>query len=235
MSIEGFNNTYNCKDCLHCFKQNDAFKLMTETELISMNDARMEVHFKAGEIIYKQGTPLTHLVIIHSGYGKIYMESPRSRNLILTFTKAYDINGGVGVFLDRRHHSSLMAVTDCDACFIEVDAFISVLRSNKDFMEAYLKEYSERVLHIYHQFATLTQKNMESRMAESIIYLTNEIFRNGSIKNVSKQDLAELTAMTKESAIRVLKTFKDDGYIELVDHTINVLDKKSLEQIMKYG
>ena len=72
-------------------------------------------------------------------------------------------------------------------------------------------------------------------MAESIIYLTDQIFNNGSIKNVSKQDLAELTAMTKESAIRVLKTFKDDGYIELVDHTINVLDKKSLEQIMRYG
>ena len=208
MSINGFDNSYNCRDCKHCFKKNEAFKLLTESELDSMNNARMEVSFKAGEIIYKQGTPLTHIVIIHTGYGKIYMESPKGRNLILTFTKSYEMNGGIGIFLDRRHHSSLMAVTDCQACFINIDDFFRVLKSNNAFMEEYMREYSERVLHIYHQFATLTQKNMESRMAESIIYLTDHIFNNGSIKNVSKQDMAELTAMTKESAIRVLKTLR---------------------------
>jgi CRP/FNR family transcriptional regulator len=72
-------------------------------------------------------------------------------------------------------------------------------------------------------------------MAESIIYLTDQIFMNGSIKNVSKQDLAELTAMTKESAIRVLKEFKEDGIIEIVDHKINILDRKALEQVARHG
>jgi CRP/FNR family transcriptional regulator len=145
------------------------------------------------------------------------------------------LNGGVGVFIDQRHHSSLMAVTDCGACFIEIGAFKVVLRSNSVFMEAYLKSYSERVLHSYQQFAVLTQKNMEGRMAESILYLNNQVFRNGEIKNVSKQDLAELTAMTKESAIRVLKEFKEDGMIEIIDHRISILDQKALEQVALHG
>ena len=72
-------------------------------------------------------------------------------------------------------------------------------------------------------------------MAEAIIYLKDQPFNNGSITNVSKQDLAEMTAMTKESAIRVLKEFKDDGIIEIVDQAIKVLDKKALEQITLYG
>ena len=128
-----------------------------------------------------------------------------------------------------------MAVTDCGACFIEVSAFKSVLRSNTSFMEAYLKEYSERVLHTYRQFSVLTQKNMEGRMAESILYLNNHIFMNGAIKNVSKQDLAELTAMTKESAIRVLKEFKEDGILEIVDQKIHILNQKALEQVARHG
>ena len=72
-------------------------------------------------------------------------------------------------------------------------------------------------------------------MAESILYLNNQIFKNGSIKYISKQDLAELTAMTKESAIRVLKEFKDDGLIEIVDHKINILDRLALEKVAKHG
>lgn len=233
--MTGFVNGYKCEDCKHCFKRSPLFSLLNTSELDSLNDARMEVTFKSGEIIYKQGTPLTHIVIIHTGFGKIYVEGSTGRNLILTYTQRYDLNGGVGVFIDQRHHSSLMAVTDSGACFIEINAFKEVLRTNATFMEAFLKAHSERVLHTYHQFAVLTQKNMEGRMAESILYLNNQIFNNGSINNISKQDLAELTAMTKESAIRVLKEFKDDGLIEIVDHKINILDRASLEKVAKHG
>lgn len=230
-----FINGYKCLDCKHCFRKSPLFSLLTASELDSLNEARLEVSFKKGEIIYKQGTPLTHIVILNDGLGKIYLEGVKGRNLILSYTRTYELNGGVGVFIDQRHHSSLMAVTDCGACFIEINAFKAVLRSNSAFMEAYLKKYSERVLHTYQQFAVLTQKNMEGRMAESILYLNNQVFRNGVIKNVSKQDLAELTAMTKESAIRVLKDFKEDGLIEIIDQKISILDQKALEQVALHG
>ena len=230
-----FLNGFRCLDCKHCFKKSPLFSLLSESELESLNSARLEVSFKKGEIIYKQGTPLTHIVIIHDGLGKIYLEGSKARNLILNYTNKYDLNGGVGVFIDQRHHSSLMAVTDCGACFVDIGAFKAVLRSNAKFMENYLKDYSERVLHSYQQFAVLTQKNMEGRMAESILFLNNQVFKNGVIKNVSKQDLAELTAMTKESAIRVLKEFKDDGLIEIVDHEISILNQKALEKVAIHG
>lgn len=230
-----FVNGYKCLDCQHCFKRSPLFSLLTSSELDQLNDSRLEVSFKKGEIIYKQGTPLTHIVIINDGLGKIYLEGVKGKNLILTYTKRYELNGGVGVFVDQRHHSSLMAVTDCGACFVEISAFKSVLRSNPVFMEAYIQEYSKRVLHTYKQFSILTQKNMEGRMAESILYLNDHVFQNGVIKNVSKQDLAELTAMTKESAIRVLKDFKEDGIIEIVDHSISILDQKALQQVALHG
>jgi CRP/FNR family transcriptional regulator len=233
--MEEFINSYKCLDCNHCFKKSSAFKLLNTEQLETINNARMEVDFKKGEIIYKQGTPLTHIVILHSGFGKVYIEGDKGRNLILNYTKLYDINGGVGIFVDQRHHSSLMAITDCSACFIEIDIFKSVLRRNAAFMESYLKEHSERVLHTYHQFSVLTQKNMEGRMAEAIKYLNCQPFNNGSISSVSRQDLAEMTAMTKESAIRVLKEFKDDGIIEMENNIIKVLNEKALEQITHYG
>jgi len=230
-----FVNDLKCIECKHCFKKSPLFSLLNEEELDLLNNTRLEVNFKKGEIIYKQGTPLTHIVIINTGFGKIYREGTDGRNLILTYTKNYDLNGGVGVFIDLRHYSSLMAITDCGACFIEINAFKQVLKSNHTFMDAYLKEYSQRVLHTYNQFAILTQKNMEGRMAESILFLKNQIFKNGSIKHVSKQDLAEFTAMTRESAIRVLKDFKDSGLIEIEDHSIHIIDQKALEQIALHG
>lgn len=233
--MNAFSRINKCLDCRHCYAQNPLFHLLSEEELDILNNARAEVTFKKGEIIYKQGMPLTHLVIIHSGFGKIYIQGPKGKNLILSYSKAYDLNGGIGVFIDQIHHSSLMAVNDCDTCFIDVKAFNHVLRNNTAFMEGYLKDYSERVLQTYHQFALLTQKNMEGRLAESILYLKDRVFQNGSIKFISKQDLAEFTAMSRESAIRVLKDFKDEGYIDFQGKIIHVLDVKSLQKIAQNG
>ena len=230
-----FENGLKCLDCKHCFKRSEIFQLLSEEELEQLNSSRMEASFKAGEIIYKQGTPLTHLVIISIGFAKVYIEGDKGRDLILSYTKSLEINGGIGVFIDKRHHSSMMAVTDCEACFIEVESFKDVLRKNPDFMEAYMKDHAEKMLHTYNQFTVLTQKNMEGRMAEIIIYLQDKVFNNGSISNIPKQDLAELTAMTKESAIRVIKEFKDDGLIEVNGKSIKIKDQKGLELIARHG
>lgn len=228
-------NTSSCEDCEHCFKQNPLFGLLNEDELKILNKTRVEVSFKKGEIIYKQGMPLTHLIVFRAGFGKIYIDGPKEKSLILRFTKPYDINGGIGIFVDHIHHSSLEASTDCSTCLIDINSFHEVMSSNSDFMKAFLKDYSEKVLHSYHQVAILTQKNMEARMAEAILYLKENISDNGSIDNVSKLDLADFTAMSKESAIRVLKEFKDEKYIEIKDQIIVVLDEKALQKVGQYG
>jgi len=179
--------------------------------------------------------PLTHLVIIQKGFGKIYIESTNGKILILSYAKALEINGGIGVFVDQIHHSSLMAANDCHTCFIEINSFNKVMASNSAFREGFLKGHSERVLQTYHQFAVLTQKNMEGRMAESILYLKDKVFQNGALKNISKQDLAEFTAMSKESAIRVLKEFKDEGYVDLDGKNIKILQEEALRNIALHG
>ena len=148
-----FNSEYKCLDCKHCFKRSPLFSLLTEQELDKLNNARAEVNFKKGEIIYKQGSPLSHLVILNDGYGKIFIEGAKGRNLILSYVKKYYLNGGVGVFIDYRHHSSMMAVTDCGACFSDINEFKSVLKSNSELMDWHIKEHLKRVLHTYEQFS----------------------------------------------------------------------------------
>ena len=233
--MAGIISEYKCLDCRHCFKRSPLFSLLNEQELDTLNNARMEVKFKKGEIIYKQWSPLTHMVILNNGFGKIFLEGAKGRNLILSYSKKYDLNGGVGVFIDHRHYSSMLAVTDCSACFIDIHVFKSVAENNLEFMRGYLKERSERVFHTYQQFSILTQKNIEGRLAEALLYLYQQIFDNHPIEYVTKKDLGELTAMTLESVIRVLKVFKDDGIIELADDKIKILNKKALEKIALHG
>jgi len=82
----------------------------------------------------------------------------------------------------------------------------------------------------------LTQKQMPGRVAGSLLYLAEEIYNtNDMMLDISRQDLAELSGMTKESAIRILKEFKDAGYISLDAQHFTIHDSENLEKISQNG
>ena len=228
-------NYKKCFNCRHCFKRNVLFELLSEEELDFLNDNRTEVNFKKGEIIYKQGSPLAHIVIVSEGMAKNYIEGPRGKNLILEIVKPYQINGGPGMYVDMRHHSSLMALVDTKACFIDVNVFKEVIRKNSVFAEEFIKCFSKNNIHTFGQFVTLTQKNMEGRIAEALLYLKNEVFKNGAIKHITKQEIADLTGLTKESTIRVMKDFRNETVLEEVGKEIIILDEAGLQKYADLG
>ena len=233
MSI--FKNDYKCLDCRKCFRRNELFKLLGDKELEIVNENRIEVNFKQGEVIFKQGSPMTHIVILNSGMAKSYIEGLRNKNLILNIVKPYEINCGPGMYVDNRHHCSLMAITDSDACFIDATAFKKVVRMNSTFAEEFIKHLSSKTIDSFQRFVTITQKNMEGRIAEALIYLQKFVYENGSIKYLTKQDLADFTGMTRESAIRVLKEFKDEGVIDEQDKEILLLNETTLAKYSELG
>jgi CRP/FNR family transcriptional regulator, polysaccharide utilization system transcription regulator len=231
IAMAEFLNDYKCLDCRHCYKKNSAFRLLNEEELGHLDNHRIEVWFKEGEVVFKQGTPLTHLVILNEGLGKIYVEGPNGRDLILNFAKPFEFIGGPGMHVDMRHHSSLMVLEKSGACFLEMAAFKKVMKGNPEFHEAFVADCSQRFLHVLNHLVVLTQKNMEGRIAEALLYLKNQVFGQSQIRLISRQDLADLTAMTKESAMRVLKDFKSEGLVEENANEITVLDEKALVRI----
>ncbi len=230
-----FINDFKCLDCRKCFRRNELFKLLKDEELEVMNENRIEVHFKQGEVIFKQGSPMTHIVIINTGMAKAYIEGLRDKNLILNIVKPFEINSGPGMYVDNRHHFSLMAIVDSDACFIDANNFKKVVRMNSRFAEEFIRYLSLKSIESFQRFVTITQKNMEGRIAEALIFLQKHIYENGSIKNLSKQDIADFTAMTRESAIRVLKEFKDEGVIDEKDKEIVLLNEATLSKYADLG
>ena len=229
-----FNN-HVCRDCQQCFNRNEIFQLLPEEDLEYLNGHRAEVRFKKGEIIFKQGSPLTHIVIISDGLGKNYIEGPRGKNLIISIAKPLEINGGPGMYVDMRHHTTLMALTDVRACFLDVNAYKEVIRRNPSFAEEFIKCFSENSIHTFNQFVTLTQKNMEGRIAEALLYLKNDVFKNGAIKHITKQEIADLTGLTKESTIRVMKDMRNEAVIEEEGKSIVILNEPSLIKYAELG
>jgi len=226
----------NQNNCVFCNSKSGIFKCLCTPELEALNETRVEVNFKAGEMIFKQGTPSPYFLCLTAGLSKIYIEGFNGRNLILGIVKPVEYILGPGIYVDNRHHYSAVAVVDSSACLVDIQAFKSIIRSNPDFAEEFIRRVSLQAIYNFDQVISLTQKQMPGRIADVLIYLKDKVYlSNPFTMSLSRQDIADMSGMSKESAIRILKDFKDEGIIKIDGSLIEITNVSQLLKISQTG
>jgi CRP-like cAMP-binding protein len=222
--------------CLVCSLRSPLFNYLKKEELEDITSTKQRVFFKAGETIVKQGAPLTHVISFTNGLAKVYIEGKSNHNLILQFIRPTNFIGGPGIYVDSKHYFSVQAIENSAVCFIDMVVFKNIIRQNPDFADAFLQQMSRNGIFNYERFISLTQKNMPARVADGLLYLHNEVFNDKNHEiYISRQDIADLTGMSKDSAVRTLKELADDGLIE-TDHLKIVLrDIAKLTRLSDHG
>lgn len=222
--------------CIGCQCMSELFYFLSQEELKLVDAHKIHVKFKAGETIKKQGTYMSHVLSVNSGLAKLYLEGIEGRSAILRIVKPTSFIGGPGIFFDQRHHFSITALVDSSVCFIDLQVFKNIIKSNQTFAEEFFKDFSKDVLTVYNRLINLTQKQMPGRMADTLLYLHDEIFRQTIFPMIiSRFELAELSAMSRESAVKVLREFRKEGLIRISDHELEILDLEAIQKISKVG
>jgi CRP/FNR family transcriptional regulator len=231
-----FTRSVNCESCEKCNRNSQLFQVLSENELSIINKDRYEVNYKPGENIIKQGTAATHLILLTSGMAKMYIEGLDDKNIILEILKPWKLFGGPGIYIDNRYHYSVTAIEPTTACYIDAGNFKKVLRHNADMAELFISNCSFNSVKVYERLISLTQKQMPGRIADVLLYLSNEIFQNPIFEiSLSRQDIGDLSSMTKDSAIRILKDFESEGIIIVDGKRFSILKKGTLEEISIRG
>jgi len=166
----------------------------------------------------------------------VYLEGSAGKIQIIKIAKPWQLIGGPGLHIDSRLYFSVKALTEVNACFINVNSFREVLAKNQAFSMEFLTYLNRIHVSLYDLIISLTQKQMHGRIADGLLYLSKEVFGDSISANLlSRQDIADLTAMSKDSAIRILKEFEKDGLINCTGSNIEILNMDALESISKKG
>jgi len=223
-------------DCSVCQKRCNLFSNLSEEEIFLIDQNRYEVKFKSGEIIFKQGTSATHVISFFSGLAKQYIEGPGDKNLIVKLINPTQILEIPGFYTDKRHHFSIAAIVDSIACFIDQKVFNELMHKNSKFADHYLSEISKSSIKTYERFSSIAQKQMHGRLADVLLYVAQDVFCSNSFDlPLSRQELGEMTSLTKESVIRILKDFASEGFIHLEGSRVTLSNLKALHNISLVG
>jgi CRP/FNR family transcriptional regulator len=226
----------SCIGCDVCNSKSPLFSALTREELEILNRDRYSVRFNKGEVILKQGTKANYLLSLIEGFAKIYIEGNHGRNLVLDFANPPRIMGGPGAQMEGRHKYSVIAIRETLVCFIDLENFRKVFASSTKFAEQFLIHCSGNYLAALDRMVGISQKQMHGRMADALIYLSEKVYKSKIIGDeISRQDIAEYTSMSKDSAIRVLKEFERDQILGLNGRQIEVMNPNRLYDIADIG
>jgi CRP/FNR family transcriptional regulator len=227
---------YKCTDCTDCSEKIPFFNLLSFEELKIINRNRYSVKFKPQELILKQGLPATHIISLIHGFAKMYIEGIHNKNLLFRLAGPWELINVGNASTNEINQFSVTALTEVQVCFIEACNFQNVLESNGKFACEVIKHRNQHTIHFYKKIISLTQKQMLGRMADGLLYLSNEFYKSNSFEmNLSRQDLADLTSMSKDSAIRILKEFEKDGILSQHGKQIRIIDRETLFKIAMNG
>ena len=216
--------------------ESSCFELLTpdQNKLIEQNSVK--VIYKKGETICKQGAFASHVIMLEEGLVKIYLEG-NPKNIIISITTAGHLVGLPSIFEGNNTFPySVSTYVDTTVKLIDLQIFKRILQQNPAFSFRIINILNEHTTQAYNRFYCLTRKQLNGRLADILLCIARKVFKSYTFDlPLSRNDLGELTGMSTESVIRIMKDFKDDGIIKMNGKSISLVDIGRLEKISEIG
>jgi CRP/FNR family transcriptional regulator len=166
----------------------------------------------------------------------VYLEG-EANNLILKIAPENSLIGMPSIYEGNNTFVySVSIYTESVVDLIDMNVFQHLLQTNLKFVFRALNIMNENIIQIYGRFFCLSNKQLHGRIADILLCLKNRVYKSDLFEFAfSRSELAELTNMSTESVIRVMKNFKDDGLIIQKDKTLEILKPDMLNKISSLG
>lgn len=197
----------------------------------NINIKRTVICLKKGQQFIAEGGSVDGVYFVQQGLVKVY-QCRGGKDSIVRFAKKGDIVGHRGVAVGKSLFPiSAMCVEDSVLCFIPIDFFKVLLKTNIGLTYELLMFYAEELQVSEQKVVNQTRLSVKGRLAWSIVQLENKlgIDEDGYIAMVlSKTDLAAYVGCTYESAYRMLAELVGEGVLCLANKRVKIKDKVRL-------
>ena len=213
------------------------FSYLTEEQLDKISENIIHLKYNKKEIVAKQGSFASHIIFIKKGYLKLYIESEQDGNdLVINIFGHNQLIGLSSLFESNAYQYSISALVPSELCLFEVKDIKYMIGQNSEFALGILRRSHKSTIYAYTQMYNLTHKQLNGRIASAFLYLSRQVFKSDSFKMIlSRNELANFTAMSTMSAVRTINGLKKQGIISDKNGIVEIKDFEALEKISKSG
>lgn len=188
-------------------------------------------HFKTGQVIYIEGEPAEAFYLLESGWVKATRMSRDGREQAMLFLESGEIFGDIAVFSGTTYPGTVVALETVDTWIIPAQDFLALTEQYPALAMAVIRHLSDRVLHYIGLVEDLSLRNVESRLANTL--LQHAEARDGQLIVPRREwttfdEMAVRLGTVRDVLSRALKTLEAEGLLRVEKQAIVLLDPKGL-------
>ena len=221
-----------CKICE--FKSNAANKLNSD-QLGLLSDNCASVILKRGDMLMQQGALSSNIAYLKTGLAKIHITGPYHEQIV-KLIKAPAYLGLPNTFGDKINNYSVTVIEESNVCFIDINAFKTLLANNHEFAYEILITLCNYELDSFKRCANRTQKQLSGNVADVLLDFSSRIYNSFEFNlPLTRSEIGNLIDTSRESVSRIFTDFENDGIIEFSAKKIRILNFDKLKFISNNG
>ncbi len=190
------------------------FASLTADQIASFADRFRLEAFAADTFIFLEGDPADRLWVVQDGQVKIIKHSADGQETILEVILPGEMFGGAGI-LFPVHPATAVAMTETTTLSLERESYLQLARQFPDIALRIIAILGER-LRAAMKMRALSTDRVDIRVAHILLKLCDKVGEptDRGVKidlPLSRQDLADMTGTTIETAIRIMSRFRKAG------------------------
>lgn len=203
------------------------------TESIKKNNDIQK--YKKKQDIYMEGHRPTCLYYILKGKVQTYKQNDEGKELVVGLYSEGDFLGYTALLEQRLYNENAEALEDTEVAIIPRDDFESLLFNNLGVLHKFIQLLSKNVTEKEEQLLGIAYNSLRKKVSTALLSLYkkyNPSETDSYSIDMSRDSLAALTGVAKESLIRTLGDFRDEKLITIKEGLIFIINKKKLESIL---
>ena len=215
------------------------FEMLNPKEAAFAKGHAIRKEFKKGQLLIKEGTYSKGIYIIKKGKIKIHRTSSEGKESIIYIYKKPEFFGYRPLIADEPNPVSATALDNVVVSFIPKEVFESLLNNSSSFAKKLLVNVASEFTVWINKITLFSQFAVKERTAMSLLILS-QVYRSETQSNskttiaIGRDDLAAYVGTAKETLVRSLRVFKDEGIITSSGAKITIIKPKILESYLNH-
>jgi CRP/FNR family transcriptional regulator len=195
-----------------------------------------ERHYQKDDYIFLEGEAPEAIYVVKTGKVKVLRHSTDGKDVVLRVVSPRQMLGTVAVFDGAGYPGTAQVIEDCALLVIARNDCITLVQRFPVFALAVIADMGHRLRSSAEQIRSLAVERVEQRIARVLLKLAETAGSDAPEGRViemplTRQDVADMTGTTVETAIRVMSKFRRGGWIKTRRGKVVIVEIRQLEQI----
>ena len=215
--------------------RNPILRPLERTALESLLDHAHTRGLRARTRLFAAGDAGSALYLVLNGWLKLTRPGGSGRDIVLELAGPGSVFGELAVLCDRPRAADAVAISACRVLAIDGRALLAALRAHPDALLAVVRLLGERLARTTAQMEDGLIP-AEPRLARTLLRLAAldpRVTSQGALIDLglSQSDLGELTGLARESINKLLRGWRDAGWIGVEGRTVTLCDLPALRAV----